>query len=192
LSEEAGMDLKPVIDKFMRQKTNLILHVRKFAGSYLRVTRKQLPLPINVKTSSSTKSVIQWLPDTIDSLIIVPSLDTSDWYLVNEDQFGFYRVNYEKSNWQALIKVLQENPETFSEKTRAQLIDDSMFLAKNGLLEYFVAFDMMMALKVETFFLPWSSGMKNMLELNDLLTLTDIHHEFQVSLWLFCLVWEID
>lgn len=33
-------------------------------------------------------------------------LSQSDWYIVNIQQFGYFRVNYEAQNWQALINQL--------------------------------------------------------------------------------------
>lgn len=182
LSEEAGIDLRGVIEGFMAQKTNAVVHIKRIENNLLRVVKKPLALPINVRTSSAVAmSAISWLPNTIETAFSVPSLDTAEWYLVNIDQFAFYRVNYEENNWEALIKVLRENLTTFSEKTRAQLIDDSMCLAREGSLSYALALDMLMVLKGETCFLPWSSAMRNLLQLNDLLTSTDIHHDFQVS-----------
>lgn len=32
-----------------------------------------------------------------------------DWVLANVQQFGYYRVNYQESNWKALIKQLTRN-----------------------------------------------------------------------------------
>lgn len=181
LATEVGVDLKEVIEGFVAQKANAVVNVRQFENNLLRIVKKPLALPINVRTSTMETSAVEWLPNTIDTAITVPSLDTAEWVLVNIDQFAFYRVNYEEHNWRALIKVLRENPETFSEKTRAQLIDDSLSLAKDGFISYAITFDMLMELEVETSFLPWSAAMRNLLQLNDLLTSTDIHHDFQVS-----------
>jgi hypothetical protein len=180
LSEEAGVDLKEVIEGFVAQKANAVVNVQRFENNLLRVIKKPLALPINVRTAETT-TAIKWLPNTIDSAFTVPSLDAAEWFLVNLEQFAFYRVNYDENNWRALIKVLRENPQSFSEATRAQLIDDSLCLARDGFVSYDVAFEMLMYLEVEEAFLPWSSAMENLLQLNDLLTSTDAHREFQVS-----------
>jgi ERAP1-like C-terminal domain len=101
--------------------------------------------------------------------------------LFNVNQFAFYRVNYNVDNWRALAKALRENPRIFDVKTFAQLIDDSLNLAREGFLSYTIVFDMLMDLKLETQFLPWSAAMRNLLQLHNLLTSSDIHHDFQVS-----------
>lgn len=59
------------------------------------------------------------------------------WVLFNLQQTGYYRVNYDKRNWKMLVTHLQD-PRKFKQfdvVTRAQLIDDSFFLARAGLLE---------------------------------------------------------
>ena len=35
----------------------------------------------------------------------------SDWYLVNVNQYGYYRVNYDTQNWERLSKQLEEDHE---------------------------------------------------------------------------------
>lgn len=47
---------------------------------------------------------------------------------------GYYRVNYDPENWMALAEVLDEAHETIDLLNRAQIIDDSFNLARNGRL----------------------------------------------------------
>lgn len=179
---ELEVDLREVIEAFVGQKANAIVNVQRFENNILRVVKKPMAIPFNFITSSmASPSAVEWLPNGFDEVITIPSLDTAEWFLLNIDQFAFYRVNYSVDNWRALVKALRENPQTFSTKTRAQLIDDSLNLARDGFLSYAIAFDLVMDLEVETSFLPWSAAMRNLLQLNNLLTSSDIHHEFQVS-----------
>lgn len=181
-SGELEVDLRDVIEGFMNQRGNAILSVLRLDNNILRVVKKPMAMPYNFKTSSmESPSGVKWLPNSSDEVITIPSLDTAEWFLLNIDQFAFYRVNYHVDNWRALTKAMRENPQTFSTKTRAQLIDDSLSLARDGFLSYAIALDMVMDLKVETSFLPWSAAARNLLQLNNLLTSTDIHHEFQVN-----------
>lgn len=43
-------------------------------------------------------------------------LSQDDWVLGNIQQYGFYRVNYEDSNWRALIQQLKTNHKVCNNK----------------------------------------------------------------------------
>lgn len=47
---------------------------------------------------------------------------------------GYYRINYDEPNWQALVGVMQSSPSSIPVLNRAQLVDDSFNLARNGRL----------------------------------------------------------
>ena len=68
---------------------------------------------------------ITWLPSNASSLHL-PNVDASSWVLVNVNQTGFYRVNYDASLWRKLTRsgVLKQIPPA----NRAQIIDDVMHL----------------------------------------------------------------
>lgn len=39
----------------------------------------------------------------------IPTLSSNDWILGNIHQYGYYRVNYDNRNWEALIRQLQKD-----------------------------------------------------------------------------------
>ena len=47
-------------------------------------------------------------------------------------QTGYYRVNYDKENWAALSKQLDDDHEAIDSTNRAQILDDSLNLARAG------------------------------------------------------------
>lgn len=53
-----------------------------------------------------------------------------EWIKVNVNQSGFYRVNYERVMWQALIRALRQNHTVFSAADRAGLLDDAFTLCR--------------------------------------------------------------
>lgn len=71
---------------------------------------------------------------------------------------GFYRVNYDTDNWDALIKQLNDTPSDIHLLNRAQLIDDSFALAQAGQLNYSVALSLSKYLKKEDSVIPWYSA----------------------------------
>lgn len=191
-SGELEIDLRNVIEGFVNQKTNSVVMVNKFENGILRFVKKPISMPYNIITSSmETPSEIKWLSENHNEILSIPTLNDDDWYLMNIDQFGFYRVNYDIGNWRAIINALQNNPQVFSSKTKAQLIDDSLNLAKDSFLSYNIALDLLMDLEVETSFLPWNVAMKNLLYLNNFLAETDVHQEFQVSVVVVVIFFQI-
>ena len=180
--DELEFDLRTVIEGFMMQKTNSIVNIQRYENNMLRIIKKPLLMPYNFITSTmEIPSDVKWLSSAIDEIVIIPTLDNDDWFLFNIDQFGFYRVNYNVDNWIRITNALKNNPNVFNSKTRAQLFDDSLSLAKDGFLSYDIALDMIMNLASEESFLPWSAATKILLDLNNFLVALDIYPNFQVN-----------
>ena len=102
------------------------------------------------------------------------------WYIFNILQTGYYRVNYEKSNWHNLADIL--NTRNFFDieiTNRAQLIDDSMTLARAGQLDYPSALGILTYLIHEVEYMPWESANTHLLFLNKYLAGTDRYSSFQ-------------
>jgi len=78
-----------------------------------------------------------------------------DFLIVNTQETGFYRVNYDEQNWQLIINQLKSNASEIHIINRAQLMDDALNLARAGLLPYDVAFNVTNYLKDETEYLPY-------------------------------------
>jgi aminopeptidase N len=175
--------LKDVAEGFIKQKKNLVLTIQRY-DNILIILKNSIAVPINYQTSSmSTPSDIEWLPkNDFEHRLLLPTKHIDDWFIMNVDQFGFYRVNYDVDNWMSIIDALKKNPQVVSEKTKAQLIDDALSLASEGLVSYEIALELLMVLREETSFLPWSAAIRNLLQLNKQLSESEIHDKFQVSI----------
>lgn len=64
-------------------------------------------------------------------------------------------MNYDKDNWNELIRQLNVSHGAIHVLNRAQLIDDSFNLARAGLLEYSTALDLSTYLNHEDDVMPW-------------------------------------
>ncbi|XP_043469608.1 aminopeptidase N [Leptopilina heterotoma] len=115
--------------------------------------------------------------------LTIPDLDarSTEWVLFNVQETGYYRVNYDKENWQKLTKQLIEgNFKDISTINRAQLIDDSLNLARSGKLNYSTALDLTNYLVRETEYLPWKSALTAMSYLNSMLIKYQGYDKFRV------------
>lgn len=91
-------------------------------------------------------------------------------------QTGFYRVNYDHTNWRLLISSFQHLPDV----TKAQLLDDALNLALSGRLEYSIALDLTSQLITDVEYLPWSAAFTALEHLDTMLALTPAYGNFKV------------
>ena len=54
--------------------------------------------------------------------------------IFNVQETGYYRVNYDKQNWELIIKQLNEDHTKIHVINRAQIIDDAINLARSGII----------------------------------------------------------
>jgi len=92
-------------------------------------------------------------------------------------------VLYNEENYKLLTNYLNsENYKNIHLLNRAQLLDDSLNLARAGVLKYSTALDLTTYLKNETDFIPWISYFRALTFLNSRLTGTKDYENFQVTL----------
>lgn len=74
---------------------------------------------------------------------------------------GYYRVNYDNQNWNAIIDELNDgNFASIHKLNRAQLLDDSFNLARHGYLDFSLALNLIKYLHRETDLIPLTAGFK--------------------------------
>jgi aminopeptidase N len=74
----------------------------------------------------------------------------------NKQAIGYYRVNYDDTNWNALINALSSPQyKNIHVMNRAQLIDDAFALADAKYFDYERAFNVLKYLVYEDDYFPW-------------------------------------
>lgn len=71
--------------------------------------------------NTETEKTLENLPQSLD-----------EWVVFNLQETGYYRVNYDQANWLALSQQLASNHSVIHLVNRAQLLDDSLNLARAG------------------------------------------------------------
>jgi aminopeptidase N len=121
-------------------------------------------VPINyvVKSNpdfSNTKPDL-WMPGqktiTIQSSAQKP-WTANDWIVVNIQESSYFRVNYDNNLWNLLIAQLKGDFSQIHLLNRAQLVDDSLNLARAGKINYNVPFEILEYLAKENDYIPWAS-----------------------------------
>ncbi|XP_029169172.1 aminopeptidase N-like [Nylanderia fulva] len=80
----------------------------------------------------------------------------SGWMIFNIQQIGYYRVNYDKENWQRISNYL--NSEYYTKihvLNRAQIIDDAFHLMIAGQLDSYLFWDIIKYLHREEDYIAW-------------------------------------
>lgn len=122
-------------------------------------------IPLNFAIQSDSDfldtRITNYFPSNVDMFTVTApaAFDSSQWFIFNKQQLGYYRVNYDASNWNALTAAL--NSDEFNQihvLNRAQLIDDALNFANGGYLEYDVLIGILTYLSRETEYTPWYSA----------------------------------
>ncbi|CAB3366331.1 Hypothetical predicted protein [Cloeon dipterum] len=131
-----------------------------------------VPLTMVVQDQLEENDSITWL---YNETITINSPAADKWLLVNNDKFGYYRVNYDKENWKKLSEAINATHllDELSVINRAQLLMDSLVLAKAKELDYETAFDTTNYLAHEKEFTPWNAALNELSYVKDRMVAED-------------------
>ncbi|CAH8450027.1 unnamed protein product [Schistosoma bovis] len=110
------------------------------------------------------------------------NISSDDWYLVNVNQGGFYRVHYADNNWILLINQLQRNFTAIPVFSRAQILNDLFSLANQHIVPYTLFLDATKYLNREDEFIVWITASRALLYINNVLALNENYEDFQAYL----------
>ncbi|CAG9772406.1 unnamed protein product [Ceutorhynchus assimilis] len=123
-------------------------------------------VPVNYITKEEKNVESFWLENVRESELNLTNLTNDSWILINIDETGFFRVNYDLHNWHLLTQQLKRNSNKIPVSNRGHLIDDAFQLANVGYINYTVAFNLVNYLtNAEKNYLPWYAALRNMEEL---------------------------
>jgi aminopeptidase N len=116
-------------------------------------TRWFIPISYSSSRRPATSQIpSHWISKREKQIVIEDAVEENDWFYVNVNRTGYYRVNYDTVSWRNLLKNIKQ----FSDVTVAQLIDDSFNLARADLTKYDVPITFGVVLRSHPFeYLPW-------------------------------------
>lgn len=119
---------------------------------------------------------------TLTSATAPKSWTSSDWIIFNSQQTSYYRVNYDNGLWMSIIEQLNKPGEEYAKinvVNRAQLIDDSLSMARAGRVKYSVPLGIMNYLSKEVDYIPWVAANRGFSVMNRMLTSTTSYDNYQ-------------
>ncbi|XP_048580406.1 glutamyl aminopeptidase isoform X2 [Nematostella vectensis] len=117
-------------------------------------------IPLTYIKSGEPIRMIQDMSATTDYV----KWDGIGWFKANVGTKGFYIVNYDDKNWNALAEQLLANHTVLSAADRAGLLMDAFNLARGARLNYTKAFGMTSYLNKETDYVPWEVALSKLNE----------------------------
>nr|CAI5825384.1 unnamed protein product [Callosobruchus analis] len=153
--EKAGY---PLITVTKTNKNNLALKQERFLFSGSDTTTKWY-VPITYTTSLDTAKFEKtspqlWIQPDKESNIQIT--DGTSWIILNNQQTGFYRVNYDDTLWAEIEKALKtESFGGIGELNRAQIVDDLFNLAKPKKVSYSKALNIIKFINNDVSYYTW-------------------------------------
>ena len=167
-------DVTQLMDPWTKVKGFPVVTVKRDSPTSLSLTQQKFLL-----NSNSTEDTTIWpvyltykTEDGTGSFYLTKKEDTltldnvTSWIKFNNDDAGFFLVNYEEADWKLLVDLLKNNPDALSPEDRSNLIHDASMLAEAGHITYTLLFDILSYVKSETDLIPWMSAQSALNRLN--------------------------
>ncbi|KAJ8960568.1 hypothetical protein NQ318_013857 [Aromia moschata] len=139
---------------------DVILSQERFVYSGTSDTEWYVPISYTLSSEENkfedTSARVWLIPGETATLSGV--LEDNDWIIVNNQESGYYRVNYDTVLWQRIEEVLLSDHTVIDVLNRAQIVDDLLNLARAGILTYSKAIEVGRYLVNETEYYPWYSA----------------------------------
>ncbi|CAD1469611.1 unnamed protein product, partial [Heterotrigona itama] len=137
------------------------LNVQKSFSTYEDTKDFWIPITMTTATEQNflSTAVKTWLQGDYEKI----SIESPDkWFILNIQQSGYYRVNYDTKSWKLLIEALNSNHTVIHVTNRAQIIDDLLNLARAGWVDYEVVLQGATYLLEEHDYVPWKAFFNGM------------------------------
>ncbi|EFN78364.1 Aminopeptidase N [Harpegnathos saltator] len=135
--------------------------------STLIYKKDKWPVPVTYTTQGKHRfnqpASIQWLNNHYtgwNSFLELTLDNVTEWVILNLQQIGYYRVQYDNRNWLRIARFLKKDKQkTIHVLSRVQLIDDAYYFLIQGTIDYKVYCELIDFLRNEIDFIVWHSMM---------------------------------
>ncbi|XP_067653154.1 aminopeptidase N-like [Haliotis asinina] len=131
---------------------------------------------VRFTTAASDVHYFMYHDDKLELNVDVPA---GGWILVNIQECGFFRVNYDINNWNNIINTLSTNHAIIDPINRAQIINDAWNLAKAGMLDQDVALRTVNYLNGDLDYAPWRAFRRELGYVDNMLERTPLYGMFE-------------
>eukprot|EP01118_Nematostelium_gracile_P010490 TRINITY_DN3620_c0_g1_i1.p1 TRINITY_DN3620_c0_g1~~TRINITY_DN3620_c0_g1_i1.p1 ORF type:complete len:583 (-),score=211.21 TRINITY_DN3620_c0_g1_i1:74-1822(-) len=189
LSETAGFDVSQYMNEYTKITGFPMISVEKSKGNDGKFNIKQSRffqdgrtpgnekwwVSLGVKDSKSTKVV-----DFKEREATIP-LDVSDWFILNADQTGFFRVKYDPELIPQISSALQK--QSLNSAERMGIMLDAFTIAQAGLAETSTWLELVKSLENEENLSVWKVLCSHMLNFAGVYSTEPVFPQFQKFTW---------
>ncbi|XP_076118297.1 aminopeptidase N-like [Mytilus galloprovincialis] len=190
-----NIDVRRVMDTWVEQKNYPIVTVSKTSTGF-KLTQQRFLL----RNTSQTNQTFLWEipvtyttnvhPDFEQDYRNITWMNTTDisietayinysWIILNIQEYGYFRVNYDKAIWNRINEQLNQNHNIIHVVNRAALISDAWAFNKAGILDIETALHTLDYLNNETEYIPWGAAVKELAYLDRMLVSTPVYGNFE-------------
>ena len=195
LEEESGLPVTTIMDSWVKQTGYPVLEVeadRRAGDVQISLSQErfvydrplggqepssevwQVPVTVSAPGAASASTVM----DSKEAVVTLPAATPSDdWYKVNADQTGFFRVNYSADDWQRLAPAISARE--FPATDRLGIQNDAYALSRAGLLPITQFLELAGSYTGETDASVWSDLASNLRDIEQLIAGEPVHPAYQ-------------
>ena len=195
LEEESGLPVTSIMDSWVKQMGYPVLQVeaaRNTGDVQISLTQErfvydrllgdeepnpevwQIPVSVSAPGAASASVVME----SKDAVITLPLASPSDdWYKVNSDQTGFFRVNYASEDWQRLAPAISGLALPATDRLGIQ--NDAYALSRAGLVPITQFLELAGSYAGETDASVWSDLASNLRDIEQLIAGEPVHPAYQ-------------
>ena len=195
LEEESGLPVTSIMDSWVKQTGYPVLQIeadRRGDGVKVSLSQErfvydhllgeeepnpvvwQVPVSVSAPGAASASTVME----SKEAVITIPAPSPyDDWYKVNVDQTGFFRVNYSSEDWQRLAPAI--NARELPATDRLGIQNDAYALSRAGLLPVTQFLELAGSYAGETDASVWSDLASNLRDIEQLIAGEPVHPSYQ-------------
>ena len=195
LEDESGLPVTSIMDSWVKQMGYPVLDARAERRAddvqitlsqerfvYDRLLGDEEPNPevwqVPVSVSAPGAATASTVMESKDAVVALPSAKPADdWYKVNADQTGFYRVNYTSEDWQRLAPAI--SAQALPATDRLGIQNDAYALSRAGLLPITQFLELAESYSGETDASVWSDLASNLRDIEQLIAGEPVHSAYQ-------------
>ncbi|EFN66372.1 Aminopeptidase N, partial [Camponotus floridanus] len=203
LDSEYQFHIKSTVHSWAMQRCFPVLEVmRNYSRDVVTISvffhdkldEKQYYIPVTYTTESKPNFTITW-----SNISLTPSnskfelfLEKDQWIILNLQQAGYYRVNYDTENWRKIARYLNSKEyKNIHVLNRAQIIDDAFHFAIEKKLESPVFWELATYLHKEKDYIAWYPMLKALEFISNTFRFYDCLFSCQELLYLLDLTWDL-